>query len=209
MAKFKAANVTTVLCVDCDPITPSYIFSAADSASYYPQWLFGGLFSYTFTGGDGYGHLYAPDQTDHLIFLGEPVPQNKLKQEAYQAYLKTGAPLSQLSPAYYFIYMSLLQFYDALQSAGPDLTPQTFEQGAFNATGDLPASAMNGIFGQWTWQQNKFDPANGFAIMHWNPNTVSNVNGTKGAWVACNNDTQYLFSNSVAGLQDHKPLSCP
>ncbi len=214
MAKFKAENVTTVVCIDCDPITPLYVFQAANNANYYPQWLFGGLFSYTFTGGDGYGNLYAPNQTNHMIFMGEPVPQNQIQQEAYQAYLKTGAPLSQLSPAYYWMYMSLLQFYDALQAAGPNLTPLTFEQGVFNTRGDLPSSSANGIYGQWTWQQNKFDPSNGFAIVHWKASAVSNLNGTpaygtKGAWVACNNDTQYLFSNTVAALPNHKPLNCP
>ncbi len=209
MAKFKQAGVTTVLCVDCDPVSPFYLFGAADNAQYYPQWFYAGLFSYAFTGGDGYGHLYPAEQTDHMISLGEPVPSNKLQQEALQAYLKTGAPLSQLNPSYYFIYMSLLQFYSILQSAGPDLTPQTFEQGAFNYRNDLTTSASNGIFGQWTWQSGKFDPANGFAIMHWNPNAISNMNGTKGAFVACNNDTQYQYSNSANSLPNHKPLNCP
>ncbi len=213
IASMKQKNVTTVICAGCDPVSPAFLFQAADQQNYYPEWIYSGLFSEGFTGADGFGTLYPQDQMIHDIGIGEPMPSNQLQQEAYQVYLKTKAPLSQLLPSYTFAYVSLLQFFDALQAAGPDLTPATFQQGMFNTRGDLPDSAAGGNYGGWHFGPNRFDPAASIGIVYWDPNAKSNLSGTefygkKGAFVACNGGAQYSFTDDFAALPNHKQLAC-
>ncbi len=214
MAQLKTSGVTSVICSGCDPVTPAFLFPAADNQNYHPEWILSELFSNGLTMADGYGTLYPQDQMDHVVGFGIPTPQLTADQEAYQAYLKTGSPLSELAPSYPYIYASLLQFYDALQSAGPDLTPLTFEEGMFNARGDLQNSLPGGNYGPWSFGKNIFDPVSGFGIVAWDPNATSHLSGTdfngkKGAFVACNNGAIYNYSDFAASLPDHVPLSCP
>jgi hypothetical protein len=113
-------------------------------------------------------------------------------------------PKGRITPEYGFVYPPLLLFFDALQAAGPDLTPQTFEQGYFS----LPNSIPNGSLGGWSFGKNSFDPPSDFRAIWWNPNAISAQDGKKGAWINCNNGTPYYIANKGAGLPKHQQLNC-
>jgi hypothetical protein len=206
IAGLKDSGITAVLCSYCDPVSPKYAFQTADSDNYHPEWLDISLFSNGFTGADAFGRIYPQDQMQNVIGIGIPTGAEPQQQEAYQA-LKLANGLNNMLPSYPFAYSTLMELFSALQAAGPDLTPQTFEAGFQNATGDLPATSA-GQFGVWKYQKGSFDPAASFEILRWDPSAISNFDHQKGAFVACNNGDQYLYSSAYNQIPKGQ-LSCP
>ncbi len=198
IAEMKAAGVTTVLCA-CDPITPLYLSAAANSQGYHPEWL-------TLSLDDALSRLPAQNQWAHAI-SGGFVSIPPTAQEAYRAYLladggsKPSLPVSETLAAF---YEPLLFFFDALQQAGPDLTPQTFEQGVDS----LPPSLPGAQFGAWRFGPGTYDPAADFQIMWWSPTATSAQDQRKGAWQPCNGGERYYYANNAATLPKGKQLSC-
>ena len=184
MAQLNAAHVTTILCA-CDPIADIFLSQAADNQQYYPEWV--------------------------ASYFGDPIGRNYDQVEPYkvfeQAYPgKQPAEVPPSSPRYYYVpYYTLMQVFDALQAAGPDLTPNTFEQGMFS----LPSSAPGDyIGGQWKFGPGVFDPITSYSLAWWNPNAVSEFDGTKGAYQWCNAGQTYTLANpSALGPPGHQ-LNC-
>jgi hypothetical protein len=200
VSQLKAEGVTTVLC-GCDPITPMFLAQDAQQQRYTPEWLTLGF-------GDTFSQLagnIAPAEWAHA-FEGGIAPLPVAQQEAVTAYhLATGDPHASPPPAYQFVYEPLLLLFDALQAAGPDLTPQTFAAGMDS----LPPSLPGGEFGPWRFGPGTVDPSAGFQVLRWDTSAVSPEDGKRGTAVACNGGTFYLYANEAAALPDHRQLSCP
>jgi hypothetical protein len=203
MAELKADGVTTILCA-CDPIIPIFLTNAASQQQYSPEW-----FSASF--GDPIARDYNQSEWQDAIVGGiqfPPIPTT----EAYKAY-QLGYPgqhpseWSPSSPPYFYVpYYTLLQIFDALQAAGPDLTPVTFEHGMFS----LPASQPGDVVGsQWNFGNQVFDPVASYSIAKWNQNAVSAFDNTKGAYTWCNGAQTYLISDPSALGGPRQQLQCP
>lgn len=192
MAQLNAAGVTTILCA-CDPIADIFFSDSANSEQYYPEWLA----SYF---GDPVGRNYNQNEWSHVITAGFEWPDYttvepyKTFERAYPGQQPAETPPS--SPRYYYNpYYELLQVFDALQAAGPDLTPYTFEQGMFA----LPPSAPGDfIGGQWKFGQGVFDPIVSYSLAWWSSTAVSKFDDTAGAYQWCNSGQTYTLADPAA-----------
>jgi hypothetical protein len=197
VAQFQTRGVTSIICA-CDPLFPIFLVQNATAQKYYPEWL-------ALDFGDIFGQKIAPTSQWENNIAGGITSPPKIEQEAYRAY-KLEDPTGTPSPEFAAIYEPLLQLFTGLQAAGPDLTPETFAEGLFS----MPTSKPGGEFGKWKYGQDVFSPVDSFQVLRWSPTTVSQQDGLKGSFIACNNGKLYTFSTSGAtSLPNHVQLSCP
>ncbi|HET6811824.1 MAG TPA: hypothetical protein VFH50_12515 [Acidimicrobiales bacterium] len=202
VAQMKANGVTTMLCA-CDPIFPILLTNAQQQQGYYPE-------IFTFSFGDPVSRDYNQTAWSHTVAGGVQFPPLSTT-EAYKAF-QVGYPGRHpaewpgASPPYFYVpYYTLLQVFDALQAAGPDLNATTFERGMFS----LPASQPGDVVGgQWVPGNQVFDPVTSFSLVWWNPNAVSDFDRTKGAYQSCNGGAVYDVRNLAALGDPHQQLSC-
>ena len=193
VAQLKSAGVTTVLC-SCDPVTPVYLTADANALDYHPEW-----FAISF--GDAYNRLPNQQQWAHAMGGGQSlVPQSQ--DEAYRAY-RLVKPTGAIDPTYSGIYEPLLLLFDALQAAGPDLTPQNFKRGM--AT--LPPSLPGATYGAWKFGPNTDDPPTGFQMLWWDPTGINPDDGLKGVFRTCNGGKTYGYDGSPT-LPFHRQPAC-
>jgi hypothetical protein len=200
VTQLQRAGVTTVLC-GCDPITPLFLAEDAEAQHYDPEWVtldFGDLFSQL-------ASQASPAEWDHSLSGGvASVPL--AQQEAVVAYrLATGDPRAVPPPSYQYVYEPLLLLFDALQAAGPDLTPRTFQAGLDS----LPPSLPGGQFGPWRFGPGTVDPAAGFQVLRWDASAISQADGRRGTGLPCDGGAFIDFADPAATLPDHRQLSCP
>jgi hypothetical protein len=192
MAQMNAHHVTTILCA-CDPIVDIFLSDAADQQNYYPEW-FASYF------GDPIGRNYDQKEWSHAITGGFEWP-DYTTTEAYRTFEraypgKQPAETPPSSPRYYYVpYYTLLQVFDALQAAGPDLTPQTFERGMFSLP---PSDPGDFIGGHWQFGPNTFDPIVSYNLAWWSPTAVSKFDNTAGAYQWCNSAQTYFLGEPSA-----------
>lgn len=192
----KSAGVTTIICASCDPVSPVFYFGSAQSAGYHPEWVLQSVFagSATTLGSFVRNDLkLGPSEGSGILSLGNtPVPQ--ADQEAIRAYRQgNGGSLSGILPSYPFAYESLLYFFDLLQAAGPDLTPQTM-RAALADTASLAPSTPGGQFGPWVFGAGTVDPASGYQLLHWDPTATSVQDGEAGAYVNCYSGKVFTYA---------------
>jgi hypothetical protein len=195
MAQMRSANVTTVLCV-CDPIMEIFLSRSADSQSYSPEWNVTPWL-------DPQGRETSQNQWAHAsagqVFAFPP----KAQSEAYQAF-KLARPGQEPAEKYYpEAYWTALYVYSALQIAGPNLDIQTFQQGVFS----MPRTPR-GMFGTWSGGPDAYTPTVDAYISHWDPNAVSDLDGQKGAWMACEGGQWFNITDPNAWGQPHTQLHC-
>ncbi|HET6793178.1 MAG TPA: hypothetical protein VFH45_01975 [Acidimicrobiales bacterium] len=202
MAQMKAAGVTTILCA-CDPIVPIFLTNAADQQNYFPEWDV----SYF---GDPVGRDYDQKEWSHSISGGFQWPA-VTSTEPYQTFERASpghkpAEEPPTSPPYFYVpYYALMQVFDALQAAGPNLNASTFEQGMFAVPSSQPGDYIGG---HWTFGRNVFDPISSFSLAWWNQNAVSAFDNTKGAYQWCNGGATYDVSNLAALGGPKQQLGC-
>ena len=202
VAQMKAAGVTTMLCA-CDPIFPILLTNAQAQQAYYPE-----IFTASF--GDPVARDYNSQAYRYTVAAGVQFPP-LTTTEAYKAF-QAGYPGRHpaewpgTSPPYFYApYYTLLQVFDALQAAGPELNATTFERGMFS----LPASEPGDpVGGQWTFGNGVFDPVSSFSLVWWNPNAISAFDNTKGAYQWCNGGATYQHGNLAAVGGPHQQLAC-
>ena len=131
MAKYKQQGVTTVICY-CIPVqtelTVPTMQNAANSIDYHPEWY--------------WDHASSMDRAIWDQTFGSPSQQGigvsylwrspaLHEQYHYQAYLRE-EPGTEPNVRWSFnIYHLFLNLFQAIQAAGPRLTPETVEQGMF------------------------------------------------------------------------------
>jgi hypothetical protein len=202
MAQLKSAGVTTILCA-CDPLVPIFLTNAAAQQVYFPEW-----FATWF--GDPVARDYNQQVWSHVITGGIQFPP-PAQTEAFRAFQlgfpgKRPAEEPPSSPAYFYVpYYTLMQVFDALQAAGPNLTPATFQQGMFSLPNSVPG---DNVEGQWVFGNGAFDPVSSFNLAWWNPNALSAFDNTKGAYQWCNGAATYYASNLGALGGPHQQLNC-
>jgi ABC-type branched-subunit amino acid transport system ATPase component/ABC-type branched-subunit amino acid transport system permease subunit len=174
VAQMKAAGVTSVVCAICDDVSPLFLTQSADSQSYYPEWV-------DVDDGDEYGQLYKQDQWAHALGPGEatPVPSTTEAWRVFKLADPGGTPAETIRLA--ADYGVALQLFDAIEAAGPDLTPATFERGEFS----LPPSVPGGDIGPWQFGSGVFSPQAAYPLGFYNPSRQSPINAKAGSWDSC------------------------
>ena len=172
IAKLKDEGITTVLC-GCDPIFPVFLTAKAAEQGYNPEWVIAGT---ALTDIDIVGQLYDQDQWSRAFgvsYLGAFRPiRAGLGYAAYKT-VRDDEPAFAVET----IYAEMAMLAIGLQLAGPNLTPQTFEQGMFSFGGGT------GPFGTWGFDPDSYTPTQDYRIIWWNPNGTSPMNNKQGTYV--------------------------
>ncbi|HEX4978489.1 MAG TPA: hypothetical protein VFV35_00345, partial [Acidimicrobiales bacterium] len=172
IAKLKSEGITTVL-MGVDPIMPVFLTAKAQEQGYNPEWVVAGT---AFTDIDQVGQLYDQSQWSRAFgvsYLGRQLPVRA--GLGYAAY-KSIRPGDEPAFAVEIIYSQMALLAIGIQMAGPNLTPQTYEQGMFNYPGG------SGPYGNWGFDPDSYTPTQDFRVVWWNPSATSAVNNKQGRY---------------------------
>jgi hypothetical protein len=171
-AQMKAAGVTTVLC-GCDPLIEITFSQAADGQAYHPEWF---VTSYY----DPQARQTSQNEWSHAITSPPALFVPRAQRESYKVF-KISRPGQDPAEKYFDLaYENVVYLFSALQNAGPNLNPLTFQQGVFSMT----RSGL-GQFGTWGGGPRAFDPSLDGPLAYWDKNRPADFDGVPGAWVAC------------------------
>lgn len=179
VARLKSEQITTVYCA-CDPLLLVFLTSKATEQNYFPEWLIGAALVDT----DTVGQLMDPEQwrnTWGISFLGPPTPvQGTYGYVAYRS-VRDDEPSVTVDLLYYQLYMLAI----GVQLAGPNLTPETYEQGMFAYPGG------NGMGGNWRFGPSDYTTTDDAREIWWDPEGVSVANGKPGTWIDTTPGTRF------------------
>jgi hypothetical protein len=190
IAQLKDAGVTTVICA-CDPVMLAHgMAPKANEQDYHPEWVTGGL---AFVDQDIVSQLIDPSQWSHafgMAFNAESEPLGRsFPRSAYRAMRPTSEPAFGVEEFYYQMYILAL----GIQMAGPNLTPETFEQGMFAYPGGI------GPRGSWHFGPEDYTSTDDFREIWWDPDRISAQNGDPGAWVQLTGGARYSDATPPSG----------
>jgi hypothetical protein len=171
-------GITTVFC-GCDPVFPVYLTSRAAEQGYQPEWIVAGV---ALTDQDIVGQLFQQSQWSHAFgvsFNGPTLP--KQQTFGYAAY-KQVSPSTEPANSVDIIYAQMYEMAIGLEMAGPNLTPQTFENG-MRAYPGSQAGAPNALYGTWGFPAGHYTPQEDWTFIYWNPSMTSPYNDKTGAYV--------------------------
>jgi hypothetical protein len=194
VAQMRSAGVTTVLCY-CDPLVPIFLENAAQSQQYNPEWI-------STYWGDPQARQPASGKWGGLIAMGGASPDLK-QTEAYKVFKLASGGAEPREQYYAVAYATVLYIMNALQAAGPDLTPAAFARGMFS----LPPSA-DSFMGRWTYGNNKYSPATEVQIGWYDPNMTSKFDGQKGGYRNCAGGQEFLLSSAQGWGGPGQQLGC-
>jgi hypothetical protein len=190
IVQFKAAGVTTIV-LACDPFSLGLLTKAAAAQNYHPEWLLEGT---ALTDTDNEAQTYDPSEVDgHLFGVSEANATSDIygpKSPAGKLYRKiTGHKIPAETDG---DYANLVEIFDALQAAGPDLTPANMARG-IHALPVLGAPSFS--YGTWSWNVGPTGTSGAgehsslidARFVWWDANLTSPVNGMKGSFVAVDN----------------------
>lgn len=191
VAALKSQDVTTVFC-GCDPIFPVFLTTKAAEQNFNPEWIVVGV---ALTDHDLVGQLYDQDQWSHaygVSFSGSIVPQRAgLGYAAYKS-IRSDEPAFAAEIIYAEMYMLAL----GVQLAGPNLTPETYEQGMFAYPGG------DGMYGKWGFGPRNYTPQQDTRLIWWNPDVLSNYNKKKGAYIESYDGKRFPVGQLPSGEPD-------
>ena len=172
ISKLKSEGVTTILC-GCDPIMPIFLTTKAAEQGYNPEWVVAGT---AFSDIDIVGQLYEQDQWSRAFgvsFLSSFLPiESGIGYSAYKS-VRDDEPAFAVELIYSQMYMLAL----GIHMAGPNLTPESYEQGMFAYPGGT------GPFGTWGFDADSYTPTQDYRVIWWDPETVSPMNGKRGGYL--------------------------
>ena len=190
ITQMQDAGVTTMLC-GCDPIIPVFLSGVANRQNYFPEFIIVGT---ALTDFDVVGQLWNQSFAKHAFGVSPlTAPQPAQASIGYAAYKS----VAQDEPAFSveLIYYQMAQMAIGLQMAGPNLTPQSFEQGMFSYPPKL------GPAGVWGFGPHDYTTSDDVREIYWDPNAISNYNQKQGAYIELNGGARYRQGEIPAGLQ--------
>jgi ABC-type branched-subunit amino acid transport system substrate-binding protein len=189
ISKLKAANITTVVC-GCDPLILTFLTGKAREQGYSPEWVETGV---AFTDQDLVGQIF-DQQVWHKAFgVSFAGPTQPLEAGIGYRAFKAIRPSEEPSIAADVIYGALQMVAIGIQMAGPNLTPETFEQGMFR----YPQTT--GPFGTWKFGPGDYTTSQDAREVWWDANAISRQNDKPGAWIDPNNGARYPIGRFPGG----------
>ncbi|HUR02444.1 MAG TPA: hypothetical protein VM347_07890 [Nonomuraea sp.] len=183
-AQLKGAGVTTVLLVT-DPILPFFLSGSATQQDFWPEWFVTGT---VLTDADVAGQFYDQDQWQNAYgqsYLSD-IRQGKAS-ESYRAY-KAIRPQDEPTLTRDLDYYSLLMLFIGLQGAGPNLNPQTFQQGMFAYPG------ASGPLGHWSWGPDDYTAIDDAREIYYDRRALSAFNNQPGRYISVSGERRYRGS---------------
>jgi hypothetical protein len=179
-AQLKQAGITTVVLVT-DPLLPYFLTGAATQQDFWPEWFVTGTIG---TDADVAGQFYDQDQWQNAYGQSYLTLGSGTSSPAYKAY-KSIRPGDEPTSTVDVVYQTLLMLFTGLQEAGPNLTPQTYEQGMFSWGPHV------GAFGRWSFSPTDFTSTDDAREVYFDPRAISPFNSRPGAWVALNGGKRF------------------
>lgn len=166
--KMQQNGVTTELCL-CDPVTPLFLTHAATSQSYFPEWF---VTSYEGQDDDLAGQNYDQAQWVHAFGIAD-IPLSLPKQQTtwYKVY-KAESPNTEPGIGAPLTFDFLLALHQAVEAAGPTLSPLTLQQGIFQ----FKATARNGYEVGFFFGPHNHGGLSDFTEVWWDPTGASVAN---------------------------------
>jgi hypothetical protein len=195
--QFKAAGVTTVIC-SADPLSLGLLTKAAAAQNYHPEWFMTGS-ALTDQDQVAQGLYDLPEIQGHMFGLSESAASTALtgpRSLAGQLYQKlTGHAIPKGTDGN---YGALVEIFNDLQAAGPDLTPSTMARG-IHAMPTLGAPAYQ--YGQWTYNlgptgtpgAGDHTAGDDARFVYWDGTKTSPLNGVTGTFVAVLGGRRYTL----------------
>jgi len=172
IAKMKNEGITTILC-GCDPIIPVFLTTKAAEQGYEPEWVVAGT---ALSDIDLVAQLYDQDQWSRAFgvsFLSSFAPvESGIGYSAYKS-IRNDEPAFAVETIYAQMYMLAL----GIHMAGPNLTPETYEQGMFAYPGG------SGPFGTWGFDEDSYTPTQDYRVIAYDPEAVSPQNSKRGGYI--------------------------
>ena len=194
VADFKDRGITTILC-GCDPILPVFLSGVANREQYYPEFIIVGT---ALTDADIVAQLWNQNFASHafgISALDGFVPATQTI--AYAAYksVRDDEPAFTVDLIYYQMYMLAI----GIHMAGPNLNPQTYDQGM------AAYPAKSGPFGLWKFGPGDRTAANDVREIYWDPGALSPYNNKQGAYIGTNDGARYQKGQIPAGPPGRDP----
>lgn len=192
------ARVTTVVCL-CDPVTPVFATQAATQNNYYPEHLLPGSGLLDF---DLLGRIYDQQQMVHAF--------GPSHLQVFPEFAQTDAPKMARSVGRESdacracntngAYFNLIGFL--IQSGGPNLTPQSVEQGMFAAgpRGGWQATRGNPHEILLRIGPGDYTMLSDIKEVYWSRTARSPIDGQQGAYVATDNGRRYASGELPTSL---------
>jgi hypothetical protein len=173
IAKLRSENITTVIC-GCDPAFPIFLTAKAQEQGYQPEWIVTGA---ALVDVDVIGQLYQQDQWSRAFGVSFLGPMQPLRATHGYAAFKVARPNEEPSPLVDILYYQMYLLAIGVQGAGPNLTPESFEQGMYAYPGG------SGLVGAWKFTPGRYTPTIDAREIYWDRNRPSVQNNEKGAYV--------------------------
>jgi hypothetical protein len=176
LAQLRNKEITTVAC-GCDPLMVQALTGKAEQQNYQPEWF---MLATGFVDWDLVGQVITNGSGDQWsrAFGATPSsrPQPFGESEAYRAF-KSVRPDEEPSQFLDVGYATMYRLAIGIQMAGPDLNPETFEQGMFNYPGGT------GALGSWRFSPDNYTGASDARLVYWDADEPSPFNGEPGTYV--------------------------
>ncbi|MFN2465336.1 MAG: hypothetical protein ABR598_03620 [Candidatus Dormibacteria bacterium] len=190
------AGITSVFFFG-DPIAPLYFTKACTSQQYFPEHVLvgSGLIDY-----DLLARLYDPQQWKHA-FGPSDIPTSVSYDKSDGGIVwhwagNTSTPYPGVNlPWSYFNLMA-----NGLQAAGPHLTPQTLEYGAFNSPAINDYKQTHDQYhAQTVIRPGKYTAITDQREVYWDANATSPIDGKAGAYIPLNEGRRYAPGDWTTG----------
>ena len=177
---------TSVLCL-CDLVAPSFLYSEEQTQNYYPENIIGGsglmdgdVAAQAYMGSLGCP-LGSPCNFEDAFGLSSISPQEPENADAGTRVWQAGGgqgppPMPSASATFEWEYYNMIA--SLIQGAGPQLTPQNMEAGAFAAgsRGDATHATRAFFPGNYAWNVD-------MRVVYWSTTTAAPYNGEPGGYV--------------------------
>jgi hypothetical protein len=189
ISKLKSANITTIVC-GCDPLILTFLTGKAREQGYQPEWMETGV---AFTDQDLVGQIFDQQVWNKAFGVSFAGPTQPLQAGMGYRAFKAIRPNEEPSIAADVIYYQLQMLAIGIQMAGPNLTPETFEQGMFR----YPQTT--GPLGTWKFGPGDYTTSQDAREVYWDANAISPQNDKRGGWIDPNRGARYPIGRFPAG----------
>jgi hypothetical protein len=167
ITRMKRAGVTTVL-VEADPITLPAMTEEATKQNWHPEWVLAG---FPFTDTSAFGRQMDQDQWAHAFGISYLPPASRPETNpAYQLYEWYFGEPPPADGSLLLTYPSVALLFTGLEFAGPNLTPETFQQALFAYPPTPRAVTQPSVdYGTAVWGRDDYGGIDDFVELWWNP----------------------------------------
>jgi hypothetical protein len=204
VSKMINAGVTTIMCF-CDLVAPIFLYNTCEEQRYYPEHVMVATgYMDTDRAAQAYDHTLPPDnvtpahQFENAFGLAQNPKPVFREQNTAARLMKAAGNFNQFYDSAEVDMTYHLMLATLIQAAGPNLTPQNLEAGAFRLP---PVGALDNDEltlrqfkpGDYTW-------TDALREVYWSPTRPSSFNRQPGAYVNVNGNRWFQLGQYPSGL---------